>query len=282
MSLSYAISGTRGAAAGLAFCLAGLAVALVGMFGWASGQQGIAASASTSLSRAVLEFFGVEAAMTLMVVAGIYILYAAAKAAPKGGSSVLAVIAEAFSSRKTMRIAVVIGAAYAAVFSVLSGTLVYQPTVNFASVYGVTSPGWSSAVCCGDFGSVPELNLYVSPSMHLGVQILPLSLLMLLVVPALVTLNVALAVHSLRQKAVRSARWAGSIGAFLGLVTGCPTCAGYFLLSAVGGLGVTAFTFVLDPYQTLFIALSVPLLVAGPFLTAYGVKKANSSYCPVP
>lgn len=219
--------------------------------------------------------------MMLLVVAGIYILYTAAKTVSRDGTSVFAIIADAFSSKRTMRIAVAAGAVYAAAFSVLSGTLVYQPTVNFASVYGATKPGWAAAVCCGDFGSVPELNLYVSPSMHLGVQILPLSLLMLLVVPMLVTLNIALAVHSFRKRAVRSARWAGSIGAFLGLVTGCPTCAGYFLLSAVGGLGVTAFTFVLDPYQTLFIALSIPLLVAGPFLTSYGMKRGMAANCPV-
>lgn len=267
---------------GLACGLAGLALVMLYMSAWSRDQGALALSAGPNPDQAVLGFFAAESLTALLIVIGIYFVYRAAKTLKKGEASILSVISEAFSSKPTMKVAIIIGIAYAVVFSVLSGTLVYQPTVNFASVYGVSKPGYAAAVCCGGLGSVPELNIYVSPASHLGVQLLPLSLLLLVLVPVLVTLNSAVAVHSLRQRTMRTGRWAISLGAFAGLWTGCPTCAGYFLLSAVGGLGVSAFTFVLDPYQLAFVVVSIPLLVAGPFVTAYGVKRALSSRCEIP
>lgn len=252
------------------------------MFAWSADQGALALSSASGPNQAVLGFFTSELLMLLLIVFGIFLIYRAAKTFEKGRLSILSVISEAFSSRPTMNVAALIGVAYAAGFSLLSGTLAYQPTVNFATVYGVSEPGYATAACCGDLGSVPELNVYLSPASHVGVQLLPLSLLLLVVVPVLVTLNSAVAIHSLRQKTMRTGRWITSLGAFAGLWTGCPTCAGYFLLSAVGGLGVSAFTFVLDPYQLAFVLISIPLLVTGPFLTAYGVKRALSSQCVIP
>lgn len=275
------LGGKQKAALGLTCGVIGSALALLYMSAWSADQGALALAASANPDQAVLGFFAVEFVTILLIMVGIHLVYSAAKTLEKGQASVLSVISEAFSSRPTMKAAMVIGAAYAAVFSVLSGSLVYQPTVDFASVYGAANPGYAAAVCCGDLGSVPELSVFVSPAYHLGAQLLPLSLLLLAVVPVLVTLNSAVAIHSLRQKRVRSGRWVASLGAFVGLWTGCPTCAGYFMLSAVGGLGVSAFTFVLDPYQTAFVLVSIPLLIAGPFLTAYGVKRALSSQCAI-
>lgn len=265
------------------FCgLVGAALVFSYMMAWSADQGALALTEGAGADQAVLGFFLLELLMTLLIAVGVYLVYRGAKSIEKGRPSVFSVISEAFSSKSTMKVAVAIGIAYAAVFAVLSGTLVYQPGVNFASVYGHSTPGYATAVCCGDFGSVPELNLYVSPASHLGVQLLPLSVLLLVLVPVLVTLNSAVAVHSLRQKSIRTGRWITSLGAFVGLWTGCPTCAGYFLLSAAGGLGVSAFTFVLDPYQLAFVAVSIPLLVASPFLTAYGVKRGLVSRCALP
>ena len=282
MAPPSSFSGKTQAALGLACSLVGTVLVLLFMSAWSADQGTLVFTSGQSASQAVVKFFASEFLTALMVVAGIYLVYRAAKTIEKGQASILSVISEAFSSKSTMRAAVIIGVAYAVAFSLLSGTLVYQPTVDFAKVYGVSKPTFAAAVCCGDLGSVPELNVYVSPASHLGVQFLPLSLLMLVLVPALVTLNSAVAIHSLRQKAMRTGRWITSLGAFAGLWSGCPTCAGYFLLSAVGGLGVSAFTFVLDPYQIAFVMISIPLLVASPFLTAYGVKRALTSKCAVP
>jgi hypothetical protein len=274
--------GRQSAILGLSLAVVGSAFSVFYMLSWELSQQSLALSGSTAARSEVPVFFAVEGLVAVLIVAGVYFVYRAAKSAVRGRLTLLSVFAEAFSSKRTMRLAVALGLTYAAAFSFLSGTLVYQPTVNFAKVYGVSTPGWASAVCCGGFGSVPELKYYLSPALHLGIQLIPLTLLMLVVVPPLVTLNVAVAIESLRQKTTRTGRLATSVGALLGLVTGCPTCAGYFLLSAVGGLGASAFSFVLAPYQFAFVAVSVPLLVAAPFLTAYGHKRALASKCEVP
>lgn len=276
-----------GAMVGVAVTFAGLILALVGMQFWFQSQYFLESAIQRSLSlsggvtETALELIAAELLFSFMAAVGIHFVYRAMKSLEKGKSSVLSILSEAFSSRGTMKLATALGAAYAVVFAFFSGTLVYQPTVNFASAYGVSNPGTYTAVCCGGFGSTPELEVYISPAMHLAVQLLPLTILLIVIVPVLVTLNLAVAIHSFRQKSMRTGGWVGSVGAFIGLLTGCPTCAGYFLVSAVGGLGVTAFTFVLDPYQMLFVVVSIPLLLVGPFLTAYGLKRGFGARCEV-
>ena len=282
MSRRGILGARAGVVVGRAFGGAGAFLALLDRSLWAANQYALALSGGGRAEGEVLGFFASEALVLALIALGIFLIYRATQSAGAGGVTVYSIIGAAFSSRRNMKVAIAFGALYTALFSVLSGTVVYQPSVNFASVYGRSGPGYASAVCCGDFGSVPELNVYVAPAYHLGVQLLPLSLLMLVLVPLLVTLNMAVVVESLRQKSMRTGRWVTTLGAFVGLITGCPTCAGYFLLSAAGGLGVTAFTFVLDPYQAAFVAVSIPLLVAGPFLTAYGQKRALAAGCEVP
>ncbi|MDG6963806.1 MAG: hypothetical protein JRN27_01990 [Nitrososphaerota archaeon] len=282
MSRPKVFSGRQGLAVGIVFGGAGGVLALLDMSLWAENQYALALSRGVGVGSSVVDFFASEAAVLAVMASGIYLVYRGARAMDPGNLSLPSIIGAAFSSRKTMRLAVGGGILYAFAFLFLSGTLVYQPTVDFSQVYGASSPGWASAVCCGTLGSVPELKLYLFPALHLGAQLLPLTLLMLVLVPPLVTLNIAVALGSLRQKALRSGRLVTSVGALVGLVTGCPTCAGYFLLSAAGGLGASAFTFVLAPYQLLFVVVSLPLLVIGPFLTAYGQRKALSSACEIP
>lgn len=275
------------ATVGFVAAFAGSILALVGMQFWFQSQysleSAIQQSVATSggVTNTAVELMAGEVLFSLMAAVGVYFVYRTLKSLEKGKGSVLSILSEAFSSRGTMKLATALGAAYAVVFAFLSGTLVYQPTVNFAKAYSVTNPGMYTAVCCGGFGSTPELEVYVSPGMHLAVQLLPLTILLMVLVPVLVALNLAVAIHSFRQRSMRTGGWVGSVGAFVGLLTGCPTCAGYFLLSAAGGLGVTAFTFVLDPYQTLFVAVSIPLLLGGPFLTAYGLKRGFAARCEV-
>jgi len=65
-------------------------------------------------------------------------------------------------------------------------------------------------------------------------------------------------------------------GAAVGLFTACPTCAGFFLAESIGGIGATTLAVALTPYQALFIAVSIPLLVAMPFFFAIRLRKAGT------
>ena len=48
---------------------------------------------------------------------------------------------DAFSSKKALRIGVIVGVVYGAVYAFASSLIAYQPTVDFAKVYGITQPG---------------------------------------------------------------------------------------------------------------------------------------------
>ena len=137
-------------------------------------------------------------------------------------------------------------------------------------------------MCCGDSGTVPKLIVYLSPSLHLGLQLVPLSLLFLFLVPVLVGFNVDLSVYALGlASAPLTGRWLAASGAMVGLFTACPTCAGLFLASSVGGIGTTL-AIGLAPYQLLFVVVSIPVLLAGPLLTAFSVKRSYEASCRLP
>jgi hypothetical protein len=102
------------------------------------------------------------------------------------------------------------------------------------------------------------------------------------IVSLLVGFNVALSIFAFRfKKSLLQTKTslAAGIGATSGLFVGCPTCAGS-LISALLGIGVVgaggASASVLAPFQTVFIAASIPALVVAPFLTARSIRYASS------
>jgi hypothetical protein len=96
----------------------------------------------------------------------------------------------------------------------------------------------------------------------------------------MVGFNVALSVFAYRlKKSMRATTsLAGGVGATCGLFVGCPTCAGSIFSSLIGigvaGAGTSAS--VLAPFQTLFIAASIPALVIAPFLIARSIRSVSN------
>ena len=231
----------------------------------------------------VLGFYLAQGLSTVLVVLGLYLVYRAFLARRgEEGRTIPSVLGEALSSKRALKLGAAVAVVYGLVYAVFSSLITYQPTVNFAQVYGVTQPSWTYLTCCGDTGTVPKLIVYLSPALHLGMVLVPLSLLFLFVVPILVGFNVALSYYALRQSSFpMSGRWLVSSGAVVGLFTACPTCAGLFLASSVGGIGTTL-AIALAPYQLLFIAITIPVLLLGPLLTALSVKRSYEASCRVP
>lgn len=257
-------------------------IAFFNMFRWASTQSLIEYSVKNP-GTLVLEFYLAQALSTVLVVVGLYQIYRFLLTRRSQDSpTVQSVMGEALSSRKAMRIGALVAVAYGVLYAFFSSLVTYQPTVNFATVYGVSQPSWTYLTCCGDAGTVPKLVVYVSPSLHLGMVLVPLSLLFLFVVPLLVGLNVTLSYYALGQSSFPvSGRWLLSSGAVVGLFTACPTCAGLFLASSIGGIGTTL-AVALAPYQLLFIAVTIPVLLLGPIFTALSVKRSYEASCRVP
>jgi hypothetical protein len=118
---------------------------------------------------------------------------------------------------------------------------------------------------------------------HFLLLIIPLNVILAAVVSMMVGFNVALSAYAYRLRKTVQTRTSlvGGLGATTGLFVGCPTCAGS-LLSAALGLGVIgagASTSVFAPFQTLFIAASLPALAVAPLLLARSIR--SMSRCSV-
>ena len=179
-------------------------------------------------------------------------------------NGLVGIIARTTWNVKSRRIFVVVFVLYGLFFSAVSGTLVYQPEVDFVTHYGAEIPSAFIAPCCGQMGYMPKGIMYLTN--HIGIQIIPLNLVLQIAVSYLVGLNAALAVTA--YAASKKSRGAGMIGAITGLFVACPTCAGAASSVFLGTASGIAVSVVLAQLQTTFIAVSIPVLVATPFLLA--------------
>ena len=174
---------------------------------------------------------------------------------------------------KSRKIFVATFIAYGIFFSLVSGTLVYQPEVSFTFHYGATIPSGFVAPCCGEFGYMPKIIVYLTD--HVGLQIIPINLVLQIIVSYLVGLNAAVAVSAYTIS--RKGRGISTVGAITGLFIACPTCAGTFMSLFIGTASGIALSVALTQLQTLFIAISIPVLLATPFIMAKKLQNADGS-----
>ncbi|MCH8915268.1 MAG: hypothetical protein IIA82_05435 [Thaumarchaeota archaeon] len=189
------------------------------------------------------------------------------------GKDLTTIIALATWNSKSRKIFVATFIGYGLFFSMASGTLVYQPEVNFSIHYGATIPSGFIAPCCDSPGYMPKIIVYLTE--HVGLQIIPVNLVLQIVVSYLVGLNASIAVSaymiSKKEKGV------STIGAATGLFIACPTCAGTFLSIFVGTASGIALSIALTQLQTLFIAISIPILIIIPYVLAKKLRNADGS-----
>ena len=189
------------------------------------------------------------------------------------GKDLTTIIALATWNSKSRKIFVATFIGYGLFFSMASGTLVYQPEVNFSIHYGATIPSGFIAPCCDSPGYMPKIIVYLTE--HIGLQIIPVNLVLQIVVSYLVGLNASIAVSaymiSKKEKGV------STIAAATGLFIACPTCAGTFLSIFIGTASGIALSIALTQLQTLFIAISIPVLVIIPYVLAKKLRNADGS-----
>ena len=162
---------------------------------------------------------------------------------------------------------------YGIFFSLVSGTLVYQPEVNFSVHYGAEIPSGFVAPCCDGPGYMPKVIIYLTE--HVGLQIIPINLVLQVIVSYLVGLNTSIAVSAFAIS--KKDRSVSTIGAATGLFIACPTCAGTFLSVFVGTASGIALTVALTQLQTLFIAIAIPILLITPFIMAKKLRNSDGS-----
>ena len=96
-------------------------------------------------------------------------------------------------------------------------------------------------------------------------------MVLVIIVSYLVGLNTALAV-----KAISITKKSGgltSIGAVTGLFVACPTCVSTFFALFIGSTSAVTFTVILTQLQTLFVGITIPILLLTPILIAKKIQK---------
>src|SRR5688500_13222841 len=193
-------------------------------------------------------------------------------------NSLISFITGAFSDRNYWKIMILAAVGYGIFFGFLSQILVYRADVSFTE-REIEVPSLDLIPCCAAPGYRPMVTLYLTD--HFLILIIPLNVILATIVSLLVGFNVALSIFAFRLKKSLQTKTslAAGIGATSGLFVGCPTCAGS-LISALLGIGIAGAggtsASVLAPFQTLFIAASIPALVVAPFLIGRRIRSALS------
>ncbi|HEU5220664.1 MAG TPA: hypothetical protein VFU58_01250 [Candidatus Nitrosotalea sp.] len=193
-------------------------------------------------------------------------------------STISSIIANAIHNKRSKQIFVISAIGYGLFFALTSGTIIYKPDIN-ATDYGFPKPPHIElSPCCDLPGYMPMIFAFFTE--HVGLQIIPLNLLLLVTVSFLVGLNFALS--STVFSIAKSGGKLGAFGAVTGLFVGCPTCAGTIFTMLFGfGAGATTFTLFLTSFeaqiQTIFIAISIPVLLVTPIIMAKKIKSQNES-----
>lgn len=191
----------------------------------------------------------------------------------KKGKDLLSIIAIQINNVRSRKIFLITFIVYGIFFSLVSGTLVYQPEVNFIEHYGATILSGFVAPCCGDLGYMPKIIIYLTE--HIGLQIIPINLVLQMTVSYLVGINMTIAVSAYTISKKR--RGVGTIGAAAGLFIACPTCAGTFFSIFIGTASGIVLSIALIQLQTMFIAISIPILLYTPFIMAKKIKELDNN-----
>ena len=195
-------------------------------------------------------------------------------------SSTASIICNTLNNKRAKQIFVISAIGYGIFFGLTSGVILYKPEIN-ATDYGFpTPPHIELSPCCGLPGYMPMIFAFFTE--HVGLQIVPLNLVLLVAVSFLVGLNFSLAATTFTV--AKNAGKLGTFGALTGLFVSCPTCAGTAFTMLFGlGASATGVTLFLTSYeaqlQTIFIAISIPILLATPYIMARKIRKAQNGSC---
>ena len=110
-------------------------------------------------------------------------------------------------------------------------------------------------------------------------QIIPINLVLQIIVSYLVALNTSIAISAISIS--KKSGGLSTIGATTGLFIACPTCVGSFLSIFIGSASAVAMTVVVTQIQTLFIAITIPILLVTPLILARKIRSNDSENCKI-
>ena len=241
------------------------------LYGRYQDSELLTPSAIDSIQRIAYGFYITLVASFGAIAIGMY-RYHKGKVQGKG-TDLSTIIALVTWNTKSRKIFVTVFVVYGIFFSLVSGTLVYQPEVDFEIHYGAEIPSGFVAPCCDGPGYMPKIIVYLTN--HVGLQIIPVNLVLQIVVSYLVGLNMSMAISAYTIS--KKGRGVSSVGAITGLFIACPTCAGTFLSIFVGTASGIAISIAISQLQTLFIAISIPILLVTPYVMAKKLRNSDGS-----
>ena len=238
-------------------------------------NPGLTPDAISSIERLSIAFY-VVMIMSFFVI-GIGLRRYQKQKATDSSRNPLKIICSMTLNYKATKVFILTFVIYGIFFSMTSGILVYQPEVIFSYHYGAEIPSAHITPCCGAPGYMPKFVAYLTE--HVGIQIIPLNLVLQITVSYLVAANTALAVNAISLS--KKTGGLGGIGATTGLFIACPTCVGSFLSLFVGSTSAIAFTIAISELQTLFIIITIPILLLTPFILARIIHNATNDKCEI-
>ena len=225
--------------------------------------------AISSLERIAIVFYVILLMSFVAISFGLYKYHK--QKVDMGDGGLLSIIAKTTFNAKSKKIFLVTTIVYGVFFSLSSGTLVYQPEVVFSYHYNAIIPSAHITPCCGEPGYMPTIIVYLTE--HIGLQIVPINLVLQIIVTYLVGLNTSLAFSAFTI--FKRGSGISTLGATTGLFIACPTCVGAFSSIFIGSASAIAFTVAITQMQTLLILIAIPVLLATPFIMAKKLQSKN-------
>lgn len=253
----------------------GIRIISIGIFSLIFSLSIYSLLSSTQSQSDIAKLYNLATAVIILVMVsliaigyGSYLILRSEASRPEPKKSHLGYVSRILTQKTYWKIFVISSIAYGIFFAFLSQILIYHDDAE-----GDTAPSLYLTLCCNYLGYVPMITAEVTELF--SILIIPINLILAIVVSILVGFNLALNVHFLRMFRNQSQRRfpiASTFGVFSGLFIGCPTCAGS-LFTVIVGFGASTVVSALAPLQSLFIAISIPILVVIPLLIIREMKK---------
>ena len=178
---------------------------------------------------------------------------------------------------------------YGIFYSIVSSMLIVS-LEGLHHTMGIAAPS-AIIMTHGPIGYAPTVALAITD--HIGLLVIPINLVILCVVSALVGLNAILLAYAFANRprknntspAAESHHMSGSpfmagLGASAAIFAVCPTCASVYIFGILAGSFASAITSFAVSFYGLFAAISIPLLLVSPIVTASSLRKAlNLNVC---
>lgn len=198
--------------------------------------------------------------------------------------SIISIIANVAGNRSSFKIFLPVSIGYGIFYSIVSSMLIVRPE-GFHHSMGIMAP-YAMIMTHGPVGYAPSIALAITD--YVGLLIIPVNLVILCVISALVGLNAVLLacafINRPRKNALQSdgshhldgSPFMAGVGASAAIFAVCPTCASLYIFGILTGSFASTITSFGVAFYGLFAAISIPLLLISPIVTAFSIRKALS------